>query len=165
MSADLDCLSASAPAEFLTSGVSISVASCGADHLPNLTRGIGCDVSGDAPDVRVFVIAEQSRALLDDIRANRNVAVVFSQPGSHRTLQLKGHDARIESLVAGDSQIIEHYRSAFTDALAALGFNGAFVQVLLGSSAGEIVAIRFTPAAAFQQTPGSAAGSYREGGR
>ncbi|WP_332670151.1 pyridoxamine 5'-phosphate oxidase family protein [Aromatoleum sp.] len=157
MSADLDCLSDPAHADFLTSGVSISVASCGADHLPNLTRGIGCDVSGDGPDVRVFVIAEQSRALLDDLRANRNVAVVFCQPGSHRSLQLKGHDASIESLVAGDARIIERYRGAFTDALAALGFGGAFVQALLGSSTGEVVAIRFTPAAAFWQTPGAGA--------
>lgn len=154
MSAVLDCLCEPAPADFLTSGVSISVASCGADHLPNLTRGIGCDVSGDEPDVRVFVIAEQSRALLDDLQSNRNVAVVFSRPGSHRTVQLKGHDARVESLVAGDWRIIERYRGAFTDALAALGFGDAFVQALLGSSAGEVVAIRFTPVAAFQQTPG-----------
>lgn len=165
MSADLDCLSDPAHADFLTSGVSISVASCGADHIPNLTRGIGCDVSRDGPDLRVFVIAEQSRALLDDIRSNRNVAVVFSQPGSHRTLQLKGHDASVESLVAGDARIIERYRGAFTHALAALGFGGAFVHALLGSGTGEVVAIRFTPAAAFQQTPGSDARRSQEGRR
>ena len=32
--------------------------------------------------------------MLDDIAANGMIAVVFSQPSTHRTIQLKGTDAR-----------------------------------------------------------------------
>lgn len=147
-------------AAFLTTaGVSISVGSRNAGHLPNLTRGIGCRISDDRTRVSVFVIAEQSRELLDDIRANRHVAVVFSEPHSHRTVQLKGGDALIESLAAGDRQIIARYRDAFTAELGALGYSGLFVQTLIDSSAGELVAVSFTPNAAFSQTPGPKAGA------
>jgi len=159
MSADPACLIDPAYAAFLTAGVSISVGSRDAGHLPHLTRGIGCDVAGDRSRVRVFVIAEQSRELLDDIRANRRVAVVFSQPSTNRTVQLKGCDAAIESLAAADSHIVERYRDAFTDELGALGYNRRFVRALLDSTAGEFVAVCFAPSGAFLQTPGPNVGT------
>jgi hypothetical protein len=146
-------------AAFLTTaGVSISVGSRNADHLPNLTRGIGCRIADDRSRVSVFVIAEQSRDLLDDLRANRCVAAVFTEPHTHRTIQLKGRDAVIESLEAGDLKIIERYREVFTAELGALGYSGLFVRTLIDSSAGEVVAVSFSPAAAFSQTPGPKAG-------
>lgn len=146
-------------AAFLTTaGVSISIGSRNADHLPNLTRAIGCRIADDRARVSVFVIAEQSRELLDDIRANRHVAVVFTEPHSHRTIQLKGSDALIESLAAGDRQILARYRDAFTAELGALGYSSLFVQTMIDSSAGEVVALSFTPNAAFLQTPGPRAG-------
>lgn len=145
-------------AAFVTAGVSISVGSRNAEHFPNLTRGIGCRVDDGRARLAVFVVAEQSRELLDDIRANGHVAVVFSQPSTHRTVQLKGVDGEIETLLAGDRQRIERYRQAFTDELGTLGYGSLFVQALIDGSGGEIVAVCFTPSAAFQQTPGPLAG-------
>lgn len=164
MSADPHCLNDPAYADFLTTGVSISVGSRDGDHLPNLTRGVGCDVSGDRSTVRVFVIAEQSRELLDDVRANHHVAAVFSQPGSHRALQLKGSDAVIESLVAGDARIVERYREAFADTLDGFGYSRLFAGALLGRG-GDLVAVKFTPTAVSLQAPGAKAGSLPEDGR
>jgi len=145
-------------AAFLTAGVSISVGSRNADHFPNLTRGLGCRIADDRSRLAVFVVAEQSRELLDDIRGNGHVAVVFSQPSTHRTVQLKGVDGAIEVLGNGDRQCIDGYRRAFTDELGALGYGSLFVQTLLDGSGSEIVAVSFTPSAAFQQTPGPLAG-------
>ena len=78
---------------FVTAGVSITAASRGRDNMPNLARATGCRVSPDGRRVTLFLAASQSGALLADIRDNGAVAVVFSEPSTHRTLQLKGDDA------------------------------------------------------------------------
>ncbi|NMG27557.1 hypothetical protein [Aromatoleum evansii] len=141
-----------------TAGVSISVGSSGAGLLPSITRGIGCRVATDQRRVSVFVVAEQSREVLDDVRDTRRIAAVFSQPCNHRTLQLKGRDAVVEALEAGDRERIERYRGAFSAELGAIGFGPLFTHALIDSGGGEIVAIAFTPCAAFDQTPGPRAG-------
>lgn len=151
-------LDADTAAFITTAGVSISVGSANAGLRPSLTRGIGCRLAPDRAGVTVFVVAEQSREVLDDVRDTRRVAVVFSQPSSHRTLQLKGRDALVEALVAGDRALIERYRQAFTAELGAIGFGPLFTHALIDSGGGEVVAIRFTPCAAFDQTPGPRAG-------
>lgn len=151
-------LDADTAAFITTSGVSISVGSANAGLLPSLTRGIGCRLAPDRSRISVFVVAEQSRGLLDDVRESGRIAVVFSQPSSHRTLQLKGRDARVEALVAGDRALIARYGQAFTAELGAIGFGPLFTHALIDSGGGEVVAIGFTPCAAFDQTPGPRAG-------
>ncbi|QTQ36510.1 Uncharacterized protein ToN1_23700 [Aromatoleum petrolei] len=141
-----------------TAGVSISVGSSSADLLPSITRGIGCRVVPDRLRASVFVVAEQSRDLLDDVRDTRRIAVVFSEPHSHRTLQIKGRDAVVEALEAGDRDRIERYRAAFSAELGEIGFGPLFTHALIDSGGGEVVAIAFTPCAAFDQTPGPRAG-------
>ena len=141
-----------------TSGVSISVGSANAALRPSITRGIGCRLAADRAGITVFVVAEQSREVLDDVGDTRRVAVVFSQPSSHRTLQLKGRDARVEPLAPGDRELIERYGRAFSAELGAVGFGPLFTHALIDSGGGEVVAISFTPCAAFDQTPGPRAG-------
>ena len=141
-----------------TAGVSISVGSASAELLPSITRGIGCRIAPDRRRVSVFVVAEQSREVLDDVRDTRRIAVVFSEPHSHRTLQLKGRDAVVESLDPGDRERIARYRTAFSAELGAIGFGPLFTHALIDSGGGEVVAIAFTPCAAFDQTPGPRAG-------
>ena len=141
-----------------TAGVSISVGSSSADLLPSITRGIGCRIAPDRSRISVFVVADQARELLDDVRATRRIAVVFSEPHSHRTLQIKGRDAVVESLEPGDRERIERYRAAFTAELAAIGFGPLFTHALIDSGGGDVVALAFAPCAAFDQTPGPRAG-------
>lgn len=140
------------------SGVSVSVGSASAVLRPSITRGIGCRLAPERTRVSVFVVAEQSRELLDDVRDTLRVAVVFSQPSSHRTLQLKGRDACVEALAPGDRALIERYGRAFSAELGAVGFGPLFTHALIDSAGGEVVAISFTPCAAFDQTPGPRAG-------
>jgi hypothetical protein len=88
---------------FIQGGVSIHAASRSASHEPDLARALGCRVSADRRRVSVFLLASHCGALLADDRANGAVAVVFSLPGSHRTVQLKGKDAAVESPQDGDA--------------------------------------------------------------
>ncbi|AUN93467.1 pyridoxamine 5'-phosphate oxidase family protein [Pseudazoarcus pumilus] len=145
-------------ARFIGGEVSISVGSCDAARLPNLTRGFGCRVCDGHERIRIFVSRAQSRAVLADLATNRRIAVVFTLPATHRTVQFKGTDARVLSLADGDLECVRRYREGFVAHLAALGFGADTVAHMVGCPDDELAAIEFTPDAAFTQTPGPRAG-------
>jgi hypothetical protein len=146
-------------ADFIGGGVSIMVAGRDAANDTTVTRAIGCRVSADRQRVTVFVSAAQSGALLADVRANGHIAVAFTQPTTHRAIQLKGTDASVVPLEADDPHLLAAYRSRLAAQVAPFGFSEAFVRSLLSIAAGDVVAVAFTPSDAFLQTPGPKAGS------
>lgn len=145
-------------AVFMQRGMSIAVGACNASNMPSLVRAVGCRVSPDFRQVAVFVSQSQAQALLEDIRNNGAIAVVFSQPSTHRTMQLKGANALVGGLADGDLEIVARHQSEFTNELASIGFGEAFVQSLLSCSSADLVCVSFNPSAAFSQTPGPNAG-------
>ncbi len=149
---------------FMCSGVSISIATCGADGMPQLVRGIGCCVAVDGLQVTVFVPAAKSQAAQRDIAANGAIAVTFSQPTTHRTIQLKSRDAHIASLPPDGPALVDAYCDAFMAEVDAIGFKAPMVRALLSCPPGQLVALRFCPSAAYSQTPGPNAGKALEAG-
>lgn len=147
-----------AHAAFLQRGVGMSIAACNGDGIPTIVRGTGCRVSGDRRRVTVFVSATQAAPVIACIRANGNIAVVFSEPSTHRTVQLKGKDASIGELDDGDLQRIADYRNAFVAQLKPLGYDEALIRTLFAYRSTDIVTLSFTPTEGFSQTPGPHAG-------
>ena len=145
-------------AAFICGGVGVSAATCRPGALPNMARATGCRVSADRRVASLIVASTPGAALLDDIRRNGAIAVVFTQPSTHRTLQLKGNDARIVPLEPGDVEVVECYVRAFAADVAPFGFSEAYMRALLACPADDLVAVQFTIAAAFSQTPGPRAG-------
>lgn len=152
-------------AAFLQGGVSVHVASRGPTNVPNLVRGIGCRVSPDRRQVTAFVLASQCGALLAEIAMNGAIAFVGSLPSTHRTVQLKGTDARTGAPVAGDEALVARQRAALVEDLVSVGYPPEMPRALLGGDWSEAVAITFTPSAAFVQTPGPGAGTPLGGKR
>lgn len=146
-------------AKFLQRGISMGVAACDRDSVPTLTRATGCRISEDRRRVTVFVSSTQAAPVLQCLNANGAIAVVFSEPSTHRTVQLKGKEAQIGTLVSGDLQLITDYRDAFVRELAPLGFDETQVRSLFAYPSAEIVSLCFTPVEAFSQTPGPHAGA------
>lgn len=146
-------------AAFIQGSVSVIAASRNADNEPNLSRAIGCRVASDHRQVTLFFFVAQSVALLADLRSNGAIAVVFSEPSTHRTLQLKGTDATVSPLTEGDGHIIATYRQRLVDELQKIFFPESFSRALTACSAGDVVAVTFTVSAAFVQTPGPKAGT------
>jgi hypothetical protein len=130
--------------EFLTGGVSIVLASRSAALVPSIARATCCRI----------VRGE----LLDDVRSRGMVSATFTRPNTHRAMQFKGSDARIEAIRAEDRSAVAAYLQAFAAVVEPLGFPNEFTRAFHASPADE-VAIEFTPAEAFQQTPGPAAGA------
>ncbi|HEY0846970.1 MAG TPA: pyridoxamine 5'-phosphate oxidase family protein [Noviherbaspirillum sp.] len=145
-------------AAFLERGVGMSIAACESDGIPTIVRGTGCRVSADRRCVTVFVSAAQAAPVIRCIRANGNVAVVFSEPSTHRTVQLKGKDAHFGVLEQGDLQRIADYRDAFIAQVATLGYDKALIRYLFAYPSEDIVTLSFCPTEAFSQTPGPHAG-------
>ena len=96
--------------------------------------------------------------MLENIRVNGTVAVVFSQPSTHRTIQLKGIDACIVPVTAADRRSADQHLRDWVADIVSVGFGSSFANAVRGQPGNNLAAIRFTPTSAFEQTPGPAAG-------
>lgn len=150
-------------ARFLEGAVSIIVASRDAANQPQLVRAHGCRVARDRRRLRLFLAEAQAAALLEDVRQNRRVAVVFTEPSTHRSLQIKGEGASIRRLRADEAECMEAYRDAMVAQLGTIGISEALTRALL-APVGPSVALELVPAQAFVQTPGPDAGRPLEPG-
>jgi hypothetical protein len=146
-------------AAFLQSGIAMHAASVGPGNVPQVTRVAGCRVAPDRRTVTVYLVEAQGRAVLDDVRANRAIAVVFTKPRSHRTVQLKGVDARVVPVSPADAVDVDRQVAGFDADVRAVGFPERFGWTLAGGSPLGLAAIAFTPSSAFVQTPGPSAGT------
>jgi hypothetical protein len=151
-----------AHAAFMESGVSVHVASRDPANVPSVARAVGCRVAPDRGRVTIFVSAAQAPELIRDLRASGKAAAVFSQPSTHRTIQIKGDDASVGALIEGDLARIAAYADALVRDLQALGYSEAFGRALVECDPADLVAVAFTPKAAFRQTPGPNAGAPLE---
>ncbi len=151
--------------EFITRRVSMAIAGRNADNVPSSARGCGCRVAADGRLVTVFVARPQTAALLRDIEANGAIAVVFSRPTTHRTMQFKGCNAQVLPLAPGDVQLVTAFTGSFVVELAPLGHAAPFVHAVLGARPEDLAAIAFTPSDGFAQTPGPGAGAPLPGRR
>ena len=145
-------------AAFIQGGVSVVVSTRNAQLVPGVVRGCGCRVSRDRRRVTVLVESERCGSVLEDIAANGMIAVVFSQPSTHRTIQLKGSDARAVRATGADRAAAQRHLQDWADDMRSIGYAPEFSRAVRGAAGPGLTAITFTPTAAFQQTPGPAAG-------
>ena len=123
-------------------GVSAIVASRNAAQRPSLMRAVGAAIASDGSEVTVG-----------------QIAVVFSEPMSHRTVQVKAREVELRSAVDSDAPVLRRYLRSMEHEIGNVGLSAAFVQAMLGCRLDDVVAIRFRPSEAYDQTPGPKAGS------
>lgn len=150
-----------AEAEFIQGGVSINVAARTADLAPLVSRALGCRVASDRRQVRVFLSRGIAASVLSCLEANGAIAVVFTLPSTHQTLKLKGTDAIVLDIEPTDLPLVDDYRRRFARDLASIGYSLEFAAAVTPRM-DDLVAVRFTPSAAFDQTPGPGAGRALE---
>jgi hypothetical protein len=147
-----------AHAAFLLGRVSIVAASRDEHNVPTLMRAVGCRLSRDRRKVTILLRASQSVRLLADLRVDGIIAVVFSEPSTHRTLQLKGEGADVHPLQRGDATLLARYRDVMVAEICPLGYAEALIRAMLSCPVDDAVAVTFRPTRAFSQTPGPGAG-------
>lgn len=144
-------------AAFCESGVSVSVAARRADGRAIAGVALGARARPEA-SVRVLLRGPANRELAAAVRAGSPVAVTFSRPSDHRSVQLKAARATVIEPAAEDLAALAGQTAVFREALLAIGYSPAFAALYGAYSPGEVIAVRFVPERAFVQTPGPGAG-------
>jgi hypothetical protein len=142
---------------FVQKGVSILAASRTAGHVPCVSRAAGCRVLDD-DRLLIYLPIARSTQLLDALRTSGHIAVVFSEPSSHKTIQVKGDEVEIVTGGTGDVPRLKKYSAAFARQLTGLGYSDAMVGAVVGVDAADVARVTFAPYAVFDQTPGPHAG-------
>lgn len=145
-------------AAFLGVGTSVSVASTAAGGRPVVGRALAWRLEADGRTVTVILDDAANEGLVDALAASARVAVVLTQPTTHRSIQFKGRNARVAAAPPDAVALAEHHIAGFARELAAIGYGDAFTRALCAFQAADLVAVSFSPDAGFDQTPGPNAG-------
>jgi len=145
-------------AEFCQSGISVVLASCDGAPSPVLGRGVACRVVEDGP-MRVVLRNASNGALQKALGRGSRLAVTFTQPTTHLSLQLKAPSASIVPADALDVPAAHAQAAKFRRELVAVGYSESFAAAYCGFEPHDLLTITFTPEQAFLQTPGPSAGS------
>jgi hypothetical protein len=142
-------------ADFVESGVSILVGTADERLRPACMRALGARVSQDRASVTVFVPEASARAILANLAANGRVAVAFSRPLDHRSIQIKGACLGTRPASADDRGVQERYRAAYFEQLHAVGVPRAVARRIAWWPS---VAVDVRVTELYEQTPGPGAG-------
>ena len=147
-----------ATAEFISGVTSMSIASRDARLMPAVGKACGCIVGADRRALTVLFDGRQSPRIVADLAAGSPVAVVFSLPATHRTVQVKG--ARASIAPASPTQLVRArlHVDAIVEHLVPLGYSEPALRMFFGFSPEALLAVHFAPTAVFAQTPGPRAG-------
>lgn len=143
-------------AQFFESGVSVLVGSRDALLMPDCTRAVGVRLERDGAEMTVFVPRSTSAATLANLADNGRIAVCFSRPVDHRSVQIKGRVIAITDATAADRLWIDRYRS---ELVQSWGWFGLPPRTTLRMAHWPCAAVRLAIETSFVQTPGPGAGA------
>ena len=149
---------------FMAKGVSVIVGSRAADLRPSLMRALGSRIEDAGRTITVYLSRRQSRQLLQDLASTGQIAVVFSVPSTHRSVQVKASRVAMRPAGDADAAVLDAYLRSMEDEIQLVGFAPPLTRAMLAHSLDDLVAVSFTPEQAFDQTPGPRAGTPLGGG-
>jgi hypothetical protein len=106
----------------------------------------------------VLVAESQAELFLKAVRVTGMIAATFTQPSTHISVQLKGRDATSARARAADVELSKVNLDRFVEDAAPLGYPEDVLRAVFWSDPADLIAITFSPIAAFLQTPGPRAG-------
>lgn len=139
----------------LSRRVSIIAASRGPGLRPSIMRALGCEVMHDPLRVAVLLSAPAAAQVLEDARHTDWIAVVFSEPSTHRTVQIKGRHITCTPAGPAEHRLAADYVERLVAELAGIGYPAAVIRAVLAHEPSELVRVEFTPVMSVDQTPGS----------
>ena len=145
-------------ADFCQSGVSVILAASGPGEAPVAGIGLGCRVLREGK-FRILLHRSGNDALLATAQRGGRVSATFSQPYTHRSIQVKGTVIAIATASDDDSAAATRQMAGLSDELLVIGEATEFANAYCYVDAADLVAIDIAPNAAFVQTPGPGAGA------
>jgi hypothetical protein len=144
--------------DLMAAGVAHQVGACSAQGRPSICRALAAEVEEDGRLV-VIISGESAYEVLDAIRETGRVNVNLTLPSTYRSFNLAGHDATVSLGGARYRALVEARHQAFRLQLQPLGFLPEYTTVIYSVPDSDLMAIRFTPVNARNQTPGPGAGN------
>ncbi|MGC3981067.1 MAG: hypothetical protein QM808_07415 [Steroidobacteraceae bacterium] len=139
--------------------VSIYMATCDTQRTLRGTRAYACRMAADGPSITTWIKVEGNDAVLANIKNSGRLALVICNVESNKALQLKAIDARITDIRSDDYPRLLTYQQGFIAKTSSLGYPADVMRTHIHFRVDALVAVQFTPIAAFTQTPGPKAGT------
>lgn len=144
----------------IDSGVSAIVASRNSQHQPSLMRAVGARITPQGDCITVYLNRQAAAQVLADLQETGSIAVVFSEPYSHRTVQVKAAQVQLRPASSDDQGVLQRYLQAMEGQLDRIGFSVDCTRTMLAYQLDTVVAVTFKPEQAYDQTPGPKAGAH-----
>jgi hypothetical protein len=141
----------------LSAGVAHQVGGCTNAGRPVVCRGLAA--KHEAGRLLVIVSSESGDEVLDAIRQNGNIALNVTLPENYRSMSFVGNDAIVRGSGAAWRPLVTERHQAFRTQLNRFGFPPEYTDAWYNARDEELVAIRFTPMQARNQTPGPGTGN------
>jgi hypothetical protein len=138
---------------------SLAIATRDASNRPSLVKAVACRVSADRRRVTLYLDQQLGEAVVRAVRAGFPVAAVFSEPATHRTLQLKADRAEVGTVSPAERELARQQFINIVEHISALAYPEDGVRCFFHYTPEQLVAVSFTPTEAFEQTPGPRAGA------
>ncbi len=141
--------------DFIESGVSILVGTRDAGLRPACTRAMGAAMDAARAVLTIYLPEPTAARALANLRDNAQIAVTFSRPMTHRSLQIKGICTGVRPSTDADRLVQERYRAGYAEQLQVVGVRRAVSSRL---AYWPSVAVDVAIGDVFVQTPGPGAG-------
>jgi hypothetical protein len=145
-------------AAFCQQGVSVLIAACGPGEAPVAGLGCGCRVVHGGR-IRLLMMRRGNERFLTVVQRGGGVAATFSQPITHRSIQVKGARAVVAAATGEDREAAIRQIDGLRRELVEIDYPPAFAAAYCTIDAADIVAVDLTLDGAFVQTPGPGAGA------
>jgi hypothetical protein len=142
-------------AAFVSSGVSINIATRDRDLVPEGARAWAIRVEPDRTHLVAYLQEGAAAPILRDLEENGQVALALSRPTDHRSCQLKGRFVEARPCGPEERDEVERQADGFLRELDAIGIPRALTA---GWVVWPCLAIRVRVTDLFHQTPGPGAG-------
>jgi hypothetical protein len=146
--------------DLLAAGVAHQVGGCTNAGRPVVCRGMAAQ--HEAGMLVVIISSESGFEVLDAVRQNGQIALNITLPANFRSLSFIGSDAVVRGGGAAYRPLVTARHAAFRAQLDAYGFPHEYTNAWYNPPDSALVAIRFTPMSARNQTPGPGAGNAVE---
>ena len=146
-------------AAFIQGGLAIDAVTRDGRNFPRAARVIACSVPPDRRQLRLILSPYGLDHFLEALKETRAIAAVFCLASTHRAVQIKGSDARIEAIRKGDRQLALRTMRAFAADIVAIGLDEVLVPIETNYDPDAMITIVFSPNAIYEHTPGPTAGS------
>ena len=143
---------------FLDRSLSVNVATSDRDGRPLVARAVAARMAPGGERLTVLIDGRANAALVAAVAETGRLAVVFTEPSTHRSIQIKDDSASVAAPTVEESALPGPYIDGFIAELAGMGFTEAFVRAVMEFDPADLVALHLAPAAVFDQTPGPKAG-------